>query len=443
MKAFSLSGLIGLLLIYCCAAQGCTERGDEAAPQEHSRGTQPVHDDEHSDDEEHGHDDEHADDGDHANGDDHGHGDEHAHEHADDEPDSISFSREQQQSVTLRTQDVEVRTIRPTVRAFARLARPSGSAATLIAPATGRIAPAGPAFPAIGDAVGEGEVLFLLSPALSEDQDPASLDLEIDRARIHVAAAEREVNRLEPLVREGVVAQRRLDAARSQLEEANAEYRTAQRHRRHLRESQELGSDGDGVRIPSPVGGTISALTVTAGSWVQAGQPIAEVVGLGDLWLDVALPEAYVGRLRSISGVWFQLDDGSEVVELPRGALVSVGVELDATTRTLPIRFAVSNEAGNLYAGMTTLANLVVEQPREAVAVMRSAVVDDSGVDVVYVRTDGERFVRRPVRPGVRDGDYVEVVDGLQAGEEVVVAGAWSLKLASMAPDSMGHGHAH
>jgi multidrug efflux pump subunit AcrA (membrane-fusion protein) len=62
---------------------------------------------------------------------------------------------------------------------------------------------------------------------------------------------------------------------------------------------------------------------------------------------------------------------------------------------------------------------------------------------VVYVMLGGESFERRVVRLGIRDGDYVQVVDGIAPGERVVTRGAYLVRLAGSSPAAAGHGHAH
>jgi len=77
------------------------------------------------------------------------------------------------------------------------------------------------------------------------------------------------------------------------------------------------------------------------------------------------------------------------------------------------------------------------------VAVPLSAIVRDSGVPVVYVELGGESFERRIVQLGIRDGDYIEVQNGIASGERVVSKGAYLVKLAASGPAEAGHGHAH
>ena len=63
--------------------------------------------------------------------------------------------------------------------------------------------------------------------------------------------------------------------------------------------------------------------------WVSEGDKLARIVDRDRLMLTVAVPEAYVGRLRDVSGAWFRLDSVAGVIDVPRSALVSIGTELD------------------------------------------------------------------------------------------------------------------
>jgi len=96
-----------------------------------------------------------------------------------------------------------------------------------------------------------------------------------------------------------------------------------------------------------------------------------------------------------------------------------------------------------LRIGMAAKAQVFAGAAREVVAVPASAVIDENGMATVFVMTGGESFERRQVRIGARDGDWVEVVDGLESGQRVVSRGAWLVKLASTKTGEIGHGHAH
>jgi multidrug efflux pump subunit AcrA (membrane-fusion protein) len=69
--------------------------------------------------------------------------------------------------------------------------------------------------------------------------------------------------------------------------------------------------------------------------------------------------------------------------------------------------------------------------------------VDDGGRPVVFVQAAGETFLRRPVRLGIREGGYVQVLEGVSRGERVVARGAHLIRLAAMSGQVPAHGHVH
>lgn len=358
-------------------------------------------------------------------------------------PGAISYLLEQQWRVDFGLERVQTRPMRPSVPAFATLVLPSQAETIVTAPREGRVLAVEGAFPAVGDSVEDGGIIAALSSAAGGGADLASLDLAVEQAAIRVQAGRRELARVRPLVTQGVLAQRRLDEARSAAAEAQAALRSAKRQRESRGASQQVAGRADTLVLPSPLSGTVAEVYVAAGTWVAAGQPIARIVKRGELWLEAGVPEAYLGRVSKIAGAWFRLAGDPELFQVDADALVAVGTELDTGSRTLPVRFRVDGADPRLYAGMAMRAHVLTGPPVAAAAVPVSALVDDGGVEVVYIQTGGESFVRRPVRLGIRDGAYVEVTEGVSPGEWVVSRGPYSVKLASTSTAAIGAGHAH
>jgi RND family efflux transporter MFP subunit len=362
------------------------------------------------------------------------------------EPDGggqISYLLEQQWRVPFHVEVATVRPMRPSIPAFASLEQPPEAESVMVAPHDGRIADADGSFPVLGQSVDAGAVLFQLTTAPQSGGDLASLVLAIEQAEIRASAAQREIERLSPLLAQGVVPERRIDEARSMLAAAESELRGARRRRASYSQSQRVDGARDALDLPAPLAGSVAELFVSPGTWVAQGEQLVRIVDTARLTLSVGVAEAYLGRVTNVSGAWARLDGGEGVIDVPRSALVSIGTEIDQETRTLPVRFSLENDDGRLFAGMHMQANLIVDEPRTSTAVPLTAVVDDSGTDVVYVQAGGESFERRAVRLGIQDGDYIEVTDGVEPGEWVVSEGAYAVKLASTSTESIGHGHAH
>lgn len=118
-----------------------------------------------------------------------------------------------------------------------------------------------------------------------------------------------------------------------------------------------------------------------------------------------------------------------------------VGAVVDPHSRTVTVRYEVPNKEGLLRLGM--FADVMVETGRRdaAIVVPQEAVVDDSGEPIVYVQTGGESFERRGVQRGLRDGDNVEIRQGVSAGERVVIDGAYAIRLSTLAGGVPEHHH--
>jgi cobalt-zinc-cadmium efflux system membrane fusion protein len=125
-----------------------------------------------------------------------------------------------------------------------------------------------------------------------------------------------------------------------------------------------------------------------------------------------------------------------------RGRLVLVGDVVDAGTRTVEGRVEVPNPQGRLKPGMYVDASVAAAGERAALVVPESALQDDEGHAVVFVKTGERTFTRREVRAGERFAGYVEILSGLTEGETIVISGGFLLK-SEMRKDGLGDEHGH
>lgn len=359
-----------------------------------------------------------------------------------DSAESISFLLEQQWYAQFAVRQATSQQVHPNFSCFAKITTPNQNSVELVAPGDGYLIPTKQSFPHAGQNVAKGLGLFslLLTPS-QDDVDPATLDTAIAQAEIQVRHSSMEFKRAKNLADKGLLEKAGLDEAEETMLDAKAALAGAKRRKKLF--SGTLDSPSDTQPIVSPITGLLTQVLVGPGEWVTRGQALAKVVNREQLWLEVAVPEAYVGALKDISGVWFQPTQSSDVYRLEASSLVAVGSEINASTRTLPIRFRLPNAHSQLYSGMQFKTQLIYDKPKQAVVVPASSLIKEAGLDVVYVQKGGESFERRVVRLGIRDGQNHEIVSGIQAGEWVVSKGAYLLKLAATADTAIGHGHAH
>jgi membrane fusion protein, heavy metal efflux system len=358
-------------------------------------------------------------------------------------PGRITFLKEQQWPIEFDTAIAAERPLRPTLRVPGIIRPRSDGDVVVAAPAAGRVATNGGEFPRLGARVAIGDLLGRLAPRL-ESADLASLELAVTSAQLEVQFADREKGRLEGLRAEGAVPERRVQDATHVADEARAALATAQKRLDQFRRVERtVGSNEAAVQLRAPLSGTVTEIHTAPGAFVEAGAPLFRVTDVTQLWLEARVPESVASRIASIRGAVLSLDGGDESVELPAEALVGRGHVVDPVSRTLPVLFAVDNAGGHFAVGAFARALLINGDERRVLTVPESCLVDDGGIDVVFVQVEGESFERRVVRLGARDRGWVEVLAGVSPGEHVASSGAWSIKLAASSGSIPAHGHSH
>jgi hypothetical protein len=173
---------------------------------------------------------------------------------------------------------------------------------------------------------------------------------------------------------------------------------------------------------------------------VEPGLALFRIVAVDVVHVIAQLPEADLPRAATLIGG--EMTVPGQDIPLPLGRPTSRGRVLDPASRTLPVVFALARPPVGLVVGQRVSVRLFTAPGAEAVAIPVSALVDDAGRPVAFVQREGESFARRPVTLGARDGTYV-AVDGVSAGDRVVIRGAPLVRLAALSTAVPAHGHVH
>jgi RND family efflux transporter MFP subunit len=356
----------------------------------------------------------------------------------------IAFTKEQQWKVDFETAPVTRRALRASIPATATVRAPADGEAFLHAPVDGHLVAQAGGFPTVGAQVKKGQVLARLLPHLGRGTDLVTLELDLSRTRLALQRAERERERVERLHAEGVVADRRLAEARGEESLAAAEYDAARKRIAHYRAAPAAHGD-EGLALAAPISGVVIAFKAAPGAFLNEGAAIVHIADPSRLWLEARVAESDAARLRTPAGVSVRLPGAAETLELEPGnsRLVAIGGAVDPASRTVPVIFEMTRPDPALRIGMAVQAQIHAGEAAQAPVVPAAALVDDAGLSTVYVQRDGEAFERRIVRTGLRDGGWVQVVEGLAPGERVVTRGAYLVKLAGSRGDAASHSHAH
>lgn len=385
-----------------------------------------------------------------------------------DPPNAVPFLLEPQWKVKLLVARAEPRTLDRRLVVPGRAVTPEGRSAVVASPVTGRLVgpPAG-ALPRSGEKVAAGQTLALVEPPLlaTEIAELHALGLEFDlkaldvlrasgEATARLRFAERERERIVKLRAEGLGTQQQLEQAEQALALAKTELEAADRTQQALeRMKQERAASGGGkpgapVRVPltAPIAGSVVEVLGVPGGTVEAGAAVFRVLDTERLWIEGRVSEFDVSRIGDGSRAFVRfaaLPESRIDVRGPGGGAPYVGREIDPTSRTLLVRYELENEGGALRPGMLADLHLSTGERHARVAIPAEAVVMEQGLATAYVMLEGELFQKRDLELGIRDGEWVEVLRGIEPGERVATRGAHIVKLASLAPASFGHGHAH
>ncbi len=269
---------------------------------------------------------------------------------------------------------------------------------------------------AVGDRVAPGRELARLDPS---DYRLMVKSLESNLASAEAAAKNSQAayQRQSRLYENNTVSKSELDLYEAQRDSDRAQ---AESLRAQLEQAE---NQLDHTRLSAPFAGFIASRTVEEHETVSAGQPVFTLVDPQQLKVELGMPERLISRIRPGDPVEVSVDifPGEEIA----GVVSEVGVALDGSTGSYPVKVEIADPPEGLRPGMA--AEAVFTFPFAAgggYIVPTSALLKDmvSGENFLWIVEDG-RAVRRPVEIGELVSGGVEIVSGLSPGEIVVTAG--------------------
>jgi RND family efflux transporter MFP subunit len=359
----------------------------------------------------------------------------------------ITFLKEQQWRMDFATVPVGERELSALLKMSAEVKPATAGQVQIVAPVAGRIVTATRGAPSPGQKVKQGEELAVILPTPSKNR--VELDAELRSAKSELEAAEKELERVQELYKDKIVARRRLEQSERDVAVQRARLDAARAQLGLLDPSQASGQSGapQALRfsLRAPISGTVVAATVTPGALVEAGQNLLSIVDLERVWIEGRLYELDIPKVRQFERGWFAAPALPEPFALirPKARLLNIGSVIDPATRSVPLILEVQNDKSQLRIGLHGDLSMPTGEKSRGLAIPQSAIVDDKGVPVAFVQTEGETFERRELDLGIKSEGYAEVKSGLKPGERVVSKGAYRVHLGSLSTSLPAHGHAH
>ena len=176
--------------------------------------------------------------------------------------------------------------------------------------------------------------------------------------------------------------------------------------------------------LNSPIDGIVVERNATVGASVGTDANLFKIIDLSRVWIDADVFEKDLPRVRP--GQEVRLTVTAFPGSTFSGKVILINSVVDPETRTVKVRTEVANPDGRLKPDMFANVQIVTEMNRAAISIPQSAVLNDEGKTVVFV-AEGDGYKKRQVQAGIQNNGRVEVVDGLTAGDKVVVKGNYLL----------------
>lgn len=272
-----------------------------------------------------------------------------------------------------------------------------------------------------------GAALFEIdaAPFKAEVQNAAAA---LKRAQAVLARARIQVERLQPLVSAEAVSQQTFDDAASQREQAAAD--VAQAEATLARKRLDLKY----ATVSAPISGRVDQAQVSEGALVSTTDttPMATVQQIDQVYVDVRESATSLERWRhalgnrlapGADGVQVEVLDSSGKTYGLSGRILFSGISVDAGTGNVLLRVQVDNPNRQLLPGMYVLARVPRAHHTDALSVPQQAVLRRDGQPSVWILGEGEQVQRVPVELGELVGRRYRIVNGLSAGQRVVIEG--------------------
>lgn len=370
------------------------------------------------------------------------------HGHAEEDPNLITFLKEQQWDIPFATQQVQQRTLTQTVDATGEIMAAQNSQAVVSAPFSGIILSSQNGnLPVVGQHLSKGRSMAVLNPAIQSGGGDNYAQQFIN-AQSELELAKANLERSKRLYEKEAIPQTELQKARIEYRQSLTRYQTINEVIQVDTTTIEgYGESTESYRftLKAPIRGTIVESFVTPGMQVEAGQPLYRIADASKVWLKANVPAAHQSRIANAGQAAFRVQGDDRLYEVSEldGRLVSRANSIYPQSRTLPLIYELDNTENGLPLGMFATVHINTDTKENVLAIPQSALIEEEGNYNVYVHVSGESFRKQRVTTGIEHRGWVEITSGLQGGEHVVTENAYQVKLASLSSETPSHGHSH
>lgn len=291
----------------------------------------------------------------------------------------------------------------------------------------------------------QAEANYRSTTAASVPEEVIKAQTDVQAYKEALDAAGKVLENREKLYKEGALARKLLDDAQVAFVQARSQYETA---RQHLDALQKVGKDAQiktasaqveaakahyqGAEaqlsyseIRSPITGVIADRAIYEGEMASAGSPMLTIMDTSRVVARVNIPQNQAGYMRVGAAATMSQSGSGDVA----GKVTVVSPAVDPNSTTVQVWVETPNPGDALKPGVTVHVSIVAETIANAMVVPATALLPapDGGTQAVVVGSGSVAHTRK-IDTGVREADKVQVLKGLQAGEQVVTVGGLGLE---------------
>ncbi|WP_293267186.1 efflux RND transporter periplasmic adaptor subunit [Neptunomonas sp.] len=250
-----------------------------------------------------------------------------------------------------------------------------------------------------------GETLFQLNAD--------SYRAEVAQAKARVSLSLNEYKRAEKLLKKRVGSVTDKDTTFAQLRVDEAQLEVA---RTLLKK----------MTIKAPFDGVIGLRNVSSGDYVTTGQDLVELADLSKMKVEFSLPETTLSQIKTGQSV--SLNVAAYPQATFNGEVYAISPVADARSHSIRIKAIVDNQSGQLRPGLFSKINVLIGANDNALLVPEEAIIPNNGAFLVMRMDKNNSVAMVPVTLGLRQGDQVQILNGLNAQDVIVTAGHLKLR---------------
>ncbi len=278
-------------------------------------------------------------------------------------------------------------------------------------------------------------------------QEISQAEAAMRQAKINLGSAEENYLRMEKLFSEGAVSEQQYDQAKGQYKIAQAQYQSANESYKlvmegasqpdirvveaQVRQAQSAleiaQSQLNNSIVKAPINGKVTAVSVKTGELVSSAVPLLSILDVSELYIKAGISEKDIASIQIGQEAEILIDAFPQ--EKFYGEVSSRGVMVDPTSKSMEIKIKIIEPHVEIPPGVFARADIMIENKPDALIIPSTALTRKTeGLYVYVLNDDRNRVEKRAIVAGMIQDNQVEVVEGLQENEVVVILGNINLQ---------------